>query len=184
MRPPNLRRAAKTLGLAIPPTLFCVRRRGDRMSVLQCSNWQSRSVALGHERPIHDVRVMSAMSPIATRSPRRTKSRSGPLGDKVQRSKKASELRKMFNWRVGRARGRARPLARASLPMPALPFCGWPSLLRQRGVSHRITEPHMRGLVHNRKWAANVRDGSLATELRWSRNVRFTPESDQIAAPH
>jgi hypothetical protein len=59
------------------------------------------------------------------------------IGDKVQRSKKASELRKMFNCRVGGARERARPLARASLPMPASPFCGRPSLLRQRGIQCR-----------------------------------------------
>ena len=29
----------------------------------------------------------------------------------------------------------------------------------------------------------DVRYGSLATDLQWPRDVRFAPESDQIAAP-
>jgi hypothetical protein len=33
-------------------------------------------------------------------------------------------------------------------------------------------------------WLLNVRSGSGATELRWSCDFRFTPDSDRITASH
>jgi hypothetical protein len=37
------------------------------MSVLQCSNWQSRSVAMGQERHFRSLPTMSALTPITTK---------------------------------------------------------------------------------------------------------------------
>jgi len=43
------------------------RLRAHRHGLSQCGNWQSRSVALGQERPICSARALSAIPPIATK---------------------------------------------------------------------------------------------------------------------
>src|ERR1700693_2319330 len=83
------------------------------------------------------------------------------------------------------------PTQRLSLGMTILAFShsscrGGLELLTAVEVTHTKSTPCPRtaDCVAQQPLRQNWRDGSQATDLRWSSNVRFPPQSDQTTAPH